>query len=202
MERKARSWALLGVFVLGWTATACGVEADDSGDPTTDPEAVTKSEKVPAGTLRILFTDNRTASGTTVEINGYEDWHSAWLPVGGKTTVGGDLQGTDIHNKSSAFLKWRWDHDGSSLDDWLFYSMYYPLPYSDIYIYGNGTNYYSGLYVTVRTYIDGLCHEDSEIVPFWGGGEIWTSDVYLYFNGWGATWDGECFRGDMLRMTP
>ena len=46
--------------------------------------------------------------------------------------------------------------------------------------------------VTLRAYIDGYCHEDYEDID-------WSTPPLLYFNGNGATWDGSCYRGNLLR---
>ena len=208
MKQKSGSiyWVLPGAIALGWTVMGCGAEADDPGDqPAVNPKVVKNAE--PAGTLRILFNDTRTATRTIVRLDGWEDGPHGMEPVCSfPSNVIGDLPGTNNYLKSSAFLKWRWEpeiNDRQHLDNWLFYENYYPLPYSDIYIYGNGVNYYQNIRVTVNTDFDGQCYEDYEDVPAWGGGDFWSGDVYLFFSGWRATsWDGECFRGDMLQLAP
>lgn len=145
----------------------------------------------------VFLSDSRTASIVTATIEAtdaatglsYSDWEA----------VTGSLPGTSSGTKYRSEMSLFSSAPNNDLQEWFYGTGLY----SPSYNYSSVTispSYWSTTFtnvrVTVRVYINGYCHEDYEDISSWSG------NAYLYFNGNGATLQGDCYRGNMLRTTP
>ena len=160
-----------------------------------EPMSPMMSKPPAAHSLIIYFSDTRTSSNVTVTLSGYDSgstYYSDW------ETASGPIPGTSTSTKECSYMNWRADSSNLLREDY-YGSSVQGDPYSSVGIhvwqFAPSTPYYN-VTATVRAYINGYCHEDWQAVSTWSG------DMTLYFNGNGATWDGSCYRGDMLRTTP
>lgn len=145
----------------------------------------------------VFLSDSRTASDVTVTIDAtdsatsthYSDWEAA----------GGSLPGTASGTKYSSLMT-LFSVSQNALQGWYFGTIgcVSNYNYSCIGVNPFWSTTFSNVRVTVRAYINGYCHEDYQDISTWSS----TQNIYLYFNGNGASWDGSCYRGDMLRTTP
>lgn len=152
----------------------------------------------PSGYLTIFVSDNRTLSNVVVTFDGY----NSGTHVSDWEAVSGDLTGTDKNAKYRSDMSIL-NRTSDQLDEWSYGANNDPdnPNRSKIQISGFNATWtvrpeFSNVRVTVNASIAGACHEDYEDIPQWSG------DVALYFNGNGASWDGSCYRGDLLRSTP
>ena len=181
------------------TTSACGVAPATGAEEEVTSRAATEDES--SKHIAIFVSDNRTLSNVTVTFDGfhgdpteggpeYSDWEA----------VGGSLPGTQSTMKYQSGMA-LFDTPSNALQEWIYAPGYFDsnYHYSTISIlpaFWSAPNFWF-VRMTVRAYIDGYCHEDyQDIRPRWSG------DAYLYFNGNGASWDGSCYRGDLLRTTP
>jgi len=176
-------------FALCLAASGCGVDQA----PTDEVGSASQPYSSPkSGYIYIFVTDNRTLSNVTVTFEGtneatgseYSDWEA----------VSGDLPGTDSANKMESDLRIYDRTSGDALDEIAYgpwsavggtsQILLYPAYFSPHFVNGR---------VTVNATINGYCHEDYEDFT------VWDNNMLLQFNGWGASWDGSCYRGDMLK---
>jgi hypothetical protein len=177
---------LFGSMLLA--TVGCSPEADT--EPT--HEELTAVEKPltvhPAEMLYIYFSDPRPSSNVTVTVRDNWGRYSA-----SATEYNGPIPGssTPQSGRMTSVMYWNTNH---TLTEML-YMHFGGVPYSDVEIYNQIPLLDTSITVTVRATINGYCHEDYETT-------MWEGDTVLYFNGNGASYDGSCFRGNMLRTTP
>jgi hypothetical protein len=187
-----RPLTLLALVVMG----GCGI---DQPAPS-ELEGTSQALQLPSQYLSIFVSDSRTLSNVTVTFDGYNGlpWmgaprYSDW------EAVGGNLTGTSYNQKYESDMS-IFDRTDNSLQEWYYGTAQGSSPnYSRIFVspalWSNEPLFYQ-VRITVRAYINGACHEDYEDLGVWNGSPV------LYFNGNGASWDGSCYRGNMLRTTP
>jgi hypothetical protein len=132
--------------------------------------------------------DGRPISSTRVTLEGYRYSRAC----GGFAYVS-DYEDTTAINNCDVFLHWNADASGDLSGGSICTQFTPPQTSESIQIRDTTTLYgSSGMRLTLRAYINGFCHEDWEDIDVLGG------QVHLHFDGHNATWDGSCYRGNLL----
>lgn len=173
------SHALLSAFalILGAVgAQGCAAEGTDEVGATT--QALLNQG------IRILYTDTRVASSFHVELVAKDDasgklfYGDAYVP-GGMVPNGG-IEGLNWtpNGLAQAVQQPQWNSTEIGIGD-------------------RSDPAFQFRYTTVKitATINGGCHSDSENIQFY-------STNHLEFNGWGATWNGSCWVGNLLSTHP
>ena len=163
------------VFMLG-----CGDEnagADEVG---------TVTQKIVGDRILIHYADNRVGTSVRVGITAVDQSNGGFY--GGNAWVSGSLSNTfgyDYMTWTENGLSENGYYGGSNgwidITDW---------SHSPPHLFNKMT-------VTVTATINGACHTDSEPVDLSRGG-----DKYLYFDGHGASWNGNCWVANLLKPCP
>ena len=179
------------LLVAGLIVTSSGCGAADQGS-SAESDVASATQNLSGHNVAIYFSDNRTASNVTVTLAGkdsvtgntYSDWEA----------TGGDMPGTTYNLKKLSWMAWN-TANADMLDEAYYTNGLAADHYSIIRIDDmNSKAQFRSMRVTVHATIAGACHEDYQDIDL-------SNNVVLYFNGNGASWDGSCYRGDMLRTT-
>lgn len=170
------SHALLSAFVVllaGVGAQGCAAEDVDEVSATTGA--------LYDQTIRLAYTDTRAAPSFNVRVEAADRVTGKF--IGGSVNVPGGMvpptQGLDFMH---------WTQDGltqQSTSEGLISSIIYIIDRS-----ASG-HQFTNTRVTVTATINGACHTDWENIAFGGNN-------HLEFTGWGGTWNGTCYVGNLL----
>jgi len=147
----------------------------------------------PNGFVTIINKDTRQITAATVLFEGtnslsgqyYSDWQN----------VSGPLYGyNDPYANYGNVESLYWDSNASGMPDFLYESSFHwtYAHYSEIAIADKSPNgSFNSMTVTIQATIAGACHQDWEQINL-------LDKSTLYFDGNNATWDGNCWVGDLL----
>jgi len=176
IARLVSSSALL-VGLAGISTFGCAAETTANE---TDPVASTAEALVPAHQALIHYNDSRAATWLQVGITTVDQSNGAF--DGGNANTGGQLtSGTSGQDTMT------WTQNGLT-------QVSYATNSSSILITDSSTSphRFTTMRISVLAIINGACHQDYEDVDISQG-------VELDFSGWGASWNGSCWVGDLLK---
>jgi hypothetical protein len=184
MTHKNSDFSITRLFslsvVAGLAATCVMGCAAETTPNETDPVSSAAEALVPAHQAVIHYTDSRAATWLQVGITTVDQSNGAF--DGGNANTGGQMtSGTSGQDTMT------WNQNGLAQNT-------YQTNASDIVITDNSTapHRFTTMRISVLATINGACHQDYEDVDISQG-------VELDFNGWGATWNGSCWMGDLLK---
>jgi hypothetical protein len=185
--------ALLASVTQGLLLATLGCSSAPGSETGSNEEAAAEvNQNLSGSAVFIYFSDGRTASNVITTVAGtdqatgsyYSDWEA----------VGGSLPPPSTRPRKLSQMIWT-NGPSNRLDESYFINNPLSDPYSMITIDDWSTGQFTNMRVTVRATINGYCHEDWEDIN-------WTTRPTLYFNGNGATWNGSCYTGNLLRTSP
>jgi len=167
-----------------WVAAVCMVGCGNENTGPDDVSSVTR--ELIGNSINIRYADNRVGTSVRVAIAAVDQSNGGFYA--GTATVPGPLSNTVGYDYMT------WTENG------LAQNAYYPGSGGWISVTDWATSpphLFNKMTVTVTATINGDCHSDSEAVDLSAG-----YDVYLYFDGHGATWNGRCWVADLLKHCP
>jgi hypothetical protein len=191
--RPGRWRPSLSLLSVGILMACAGCSADGaSGSSAEDVGSATLAIIPPSwNSATIHYADNRTASNVHVSIAAVDQKLGGFYA--GTATTGGDLTGSGT--KKASFMLWEGDAP-SALTEVSYVDDPYGDPTSIIEIenFSSPPHLFTTMRITVQAQINGACHWDYEDVDISKG-------VDLTFNGNGASFNGTCWVGDLLKHT-
>lgn len=191
-QRRLRWQEMCSTLALFGTVLLATIGCSPEANTDTYHEGITAVQKPltvhPANMLYIYFSDPRPSSNVTVTLK--DNWANYSASA---TEYNGPIPGSSSPQGSRMTSLMYWNTNRTLTE--VLYMHFGGVPYSDVEVQNQIPLLDTSMTVTVRATINGYCHEDYETL-------MWEGDQVLYFNGNGASFDGSCWRGDMLRRTP
>jgi hypothetical protein len=183
---KPLSASFFSVVLTALGMLGCSAEAMPNAE-TDDVSSVSEAVAQPH-TIVIHYTDDRPATFLQVGITTKDQSNGAFL--GGNTTVPGPMVGG---NNGQEWMIW----DEHGLVQWVAGTTGLPAydqnaSWITILDAPNAPHRFTTMRVSVLAMINGSCHQDYEDVDISQG-------VDLDFTGYGASFNGTCWRGDLLK---